>query len=233
MWETWVWSLGQEDPQRREWQPTSVFLPEEFQGQRSLAGCSPWGHKVRYDWATNTFTFIAASFLNTAQQARPLSEAPCWIHCPQSSFSSIFLGQTCVHAMKAKPVLLKPRLSSLIILNLLFLTLDLRPWICGSYPGRGTCVPAQSSQVDTTGKIKGFPVIICAQNSSEPWTFFFPYVINKSVMSDHPRKSWHEPPRKMRPPPLTGALCGDSWCRFTPAKRAYQTLPSLLILWER
>lgn len=39
--------------------------------------------------------------------------------------------------MKAKPVLLKPRLSSLITLNFLFLTLDLRPWICGSYPGRG------------------------------------------------------------------------------------------------
>lgn len=34
----------------------------------------------------------------------------------------------------------------------------------------------------------------------------------------------------MRPPPLTGALCGDSWCRFTPAKRTYQTLPSLPIM---
>ena len=30
---------------RREWQPTAVFLPGEFHGQRSLAGCSPWGHK--------------------------------------------------------------------------------------------------------------------------------------------------------------------------------------------
>ena len=25
--------------------PTPVFLPEEFHGQRSLAGYSPWGHK--------------------------------------------------------------------------------------------------------------------------------------------------------------------------------------------
>ena len=32
-------------PWRREWQPTPVFLPEEFHGQRSLAGYSPWGHK--------------------------------------------------------------------------------------------------------------------------------------------------------------------------------------------
>ena len=31
-------------PWRRAWQPTPVFLPGESQGQRSLAGCSPWGH---------------------------------------------------------------------------------------------------------------------------------------------------------------------------------------------
>ena len=32
-------------PCRRRWQPTIVFLPGEFHGQRSLAGYSPWGHK--------------------------------------------------------------------------------------------------------------------------------------------------------------------------------------------
>ena len=32
-------------PWRRKWQPTPVFLPENFQGQRSLAGYSPWDHK--------------------------------------------------------------------------------------------------------------------------------------------------------------------------------------------
>ena len=32
-------------PWRREWLPTPVFLPEEFYGQRSLVGYSPWGHK--------------------------------------------------------------------------------------------------------------------------------------------------------------------------------------------
>ena len=32
-------------PWRREWQPTSVFLPGESHGQRSLAGYSPWGRK--------------------------------------------------------------------------------------------------------------------------------------------------------------------------------------------
>ena len=45
MQETWVGSLGGEDPRRREWQPTPVFLPRKSHGQRSLVGYSPWGHK--------------------------------------------------------------------------------------------------------------------------------------------------------------------------------------------
>ena len=32
-------------PWRKEWQSTPVFWPGQFHGQRSLAGCSPWGHK--------------------------------------------------------------------------------------------------------------------------------------------------------------------------------------------
>ena len=32
-------------PWRRKWQPTLVFLPGNFLGQRSSAGYSPWGHK--------------------------------------------------------------------------------------------------------------------------------------------------------------------------------------------
>ena len=38
-------SLGWEDPLRRAWQPTPVFLPGESHGQRSLAGHSPWDCK--------------------------------------------------------------------------------------------------------------------------------------------------------------------------------------------
>ena len=33
------------DPWKRKWQPTPVFLPGEFGGQRSQAGYSPWGRK--------------------------------------------------------------------------------------------------------------------------------------------------------------------------------------------
>ena len=38
--ETWVRSLGQEDPWRRAWQPTPEFWPRKFQGLYS-----PWGRK--------------------------------------------------------------------------------------------------------------------------------------------------------------------------------------------
>jgi len=47
MQETWVQSLGWEDPWRRKWQPTPVFLPGEFHGQKSLVGYNPWGPKSR------------------------------------------------------------------------------------------------------------------------------------------------------------------------------------------
>ena len=32
----------------RKWQPTPVFLPGEFHGQRKLVGYSPWGCKESY-----------------------------------------------------------------------------------------------------------------------------------------------------------------------------------------
>ena len=38
-------SMGQEDPLRRKWQPSSIFSPGKFHGQRSLVSYSPWGCK--------------------------------------------------------------------------------------------------------------------------------------------------------------------------------------------
>ena len=45
MQETWVWSLGQEDPLEKEMQTHSSTLPGKFHGLRNLVGCSPWGHE--------------------------------------------------------------------------------------------------------------------------------------------------------------------------------------------
>ena len=68
MWETWVQKvpgLGR-FPWRREWQPTPIFLPGEFHGQRSLAGYCSLGHKelamteqlsTAHCWLTELFVF--------------------------------------------------------------------------------------------------------------------------------------------------------------------------------
>ena len=45
MQETWVWSLGKEDPWRKKWRPTSVLLPGKSHGWNSVVGYSPRGHK--------------------------------------------------------------------------------------------------------------------------------------------------------------------------------------------
>ena len=36
---------GGKMPWRRKWQLTPVLLPGKFNGQRSLVGYRPWGHK--------------------------------------------------------------------------------------------------------------------------------------------------------------------------------------------
>ena len=48
--ETWVRSLGQEDPWRRKWQPTPISLRGESHGRSSLVHYSPWGsQRVGHD----------------------------------------------------------------------------------------------------------------------------------------------------------------------------------------
>ena len=64
-------------PPEKEWNPTPVFLPGEFRGQRSLAGYSPWScERVRHDWMTKQLqqhnkTFILISL--TPHDAIPVS----------------------------------------------------------------------------------------------------------------------------------------------------------------
>ena len=40
---------GLQRSQRRKRQPTPVLLPRKFHGQRSLAGYSPWGRRMRHN----------------------------------------------------------------------------------------------------------------------------------------------------------------------------------------
>ena len=49
-------------PWRRKWQPTPVFLPGKFHGQRNLAGYSSWGCK-ELDATVHTYTQINFKWL--------------------------------------------------------------------------------------------------------------------------------------------------------------------------
>ena len=45
MQETWVWSLGQEDPREKALAPHSSILAWKILWTRNLVGYNPWGHK--------------------------------------------------------------------------------------------------------------------------------------------------------------------------------------------
>ena len=61
MWETWVQSLGWEDPLEKGTAAHSSILAWGIShGQRSLAGYSPWGHKrTGHDLATKQITYLS------------------------------------------------------------------------------------------------------------------------------------------------------------------------------
>ena len=59
----------------RKWQPTLVFLPGEFHGQRSLAGYSPWGCKesdmTKQLSLTDAFNDIPTPYLTSPTALSP------------------------------------------------------------------------------------------------------------------------------------------------------------------
>ena len=54
-------------PWRRKWQPTPVFLPREFHGQRSLVGYSPWSRQESdtTEWLSAHIHQMITSTVNT------------------------------------------------------------------------------------------------------------------------------------------------------------------------
>ena len=71
-------------PWRREWQPTPVFLPGEFHGQRSLVGYSPWVHKE-----SDTAEWLTLSLWDLYKH--PISHQTffSWCICPWVSVSRL------------------------------------------------------------------------------------------------------------------------------------------------
>ena len=56
-------------PWRREWLCTSVFLPEEFHGQRNLGGYSPWGRKEWDKTEQLTLSFLKCACVRARAHA--------------------------------------------------------------------------------------------------------------------------------------------------------------------
>ena len=52
----WVQSLGLEDPWRKKWQPTPVFLPRKSHGRRSLVAYSSNGCNSQIQLSSKTTT---------------------------------------------------------------------------------------------------------------------------------------------------------------------------------
>ena len=55
----WVWKI----PWRKTWQPTPVFSPGEFHGQRSPVGCSPWGCKESTEHICYRYNIVLIFFI--------------------------------------------------------------------------------------------------------------------------------------------------------------------------
>ena len=71
MWETWVRSLGWEDPLVRERLPTPVFWPGEFHGY------SPWGRLESDTTGRRTLSLLFLTRLCTCALSLPLAIC-CW-----------------------------------------------------------------------------------------------------------------------------------------------------------
>ena len=70
---TQVWSLGQKDPREKGMAiHSSILVPGEFHGQRSLADCSPWAPK---ESDTTEWLTVSLSLSTTGLQSRG---PPCW-----------------------------------------------------------------------------------------------------------------------------------------------------------
>ena len=103
MQETWVQSMGREDPLEKGMQPTPVFLPEKSHGQRSLADNSPWGSKESdtTEWLTlSLFFFSLSRALNNSLQLQRIEfryfnsrsySVHCWILL--LLYSTVFLSE--------------------------------------------------------------------------------------------------------------------------------------------
>ena len=102
-------------PWRRKWQPTPVFLSRKSHGQRSLAGYSTWGHRVRHDLAMGW------------QQQQPLSSSSGLARTPGWHLGVRLWRGKGWRIRQAKPILVKVQVESLGLYFFLELFTILKP----------------------------------------------------------------------------------------------------------
>ena len=101
--DAWVWRI----PWRRKWQPTQVFLPGTFHGQRRLVGYTLWGRKgsdttellstQEYDEHSSLVNglFMLHSIIRHSLAKRSISTALCsYIHSFWKMFAHSGLGRS-------------------------------------------------------------------------------------------------------------------------------------------
>ena len=153
MWETCVWSLGQEDSLRREWLPTSVLLPGEFHGQRRLGVTVHGVTKKELDmtgWITLSFSlscpietalFKVKSRLNLLFNSQTSSYLIYRQHLTQLFFKYIlYLALKTPHPCRCSPtslvislqfpLLIPPYLPELYMFEFPAVVLDLLSTLC-------------------------------------------------------------------------------------------------------
>ena len=122
-------------PWRREWQPTPVFLPAEFHGQRSLAGYSPWGRKesdtTKRLILTTTSTTIT---ITESLQSCPSLCDPMDCSLPGSSIHGIFRATVLEWGELPSPTLTK------VLLNIQTTLLILRAWHAQTPEGKESLI---------------------------------------------------------------------------------------------
>ena len=93
MWETWVGSLGRQDPGRRKWPPTPVFLPAKSHGWRSLAGYSPWGWKQQDTSERLHLTSLFPFVLHLKDKVKMITGKH-WLRCRKRLKISVKFGDS-------------------------------------------------------------------------------------------------------------------------------------------
>ena len=60
-------------PLRREWQPTPVFLPGKYHGQRGMLGYTPWHCRIGHYWATDAFIHFSCHGGDQTEDSKDLN----------------------------------------------------------------------------------------------------------------------------------------------------------------